>query len=237
MTGHIRRRGAHSWELKFDAGSDPLTGKRKTKYRSFRGSKREAQIELARLVVGSAEGTTLDPSKTTLGQFLDRWESWVATQVSRKTLERYSELIRHHVRPHLGAARIQKLRPVNFVELYGRLQEDKPTGAGLAPRTVGHIHRLMHRVMSHAVRWEVIASNPVSAADPPRVEPAEIQILDSDQIKAVLEALRGHVLHPIVVLALATGARRGRPRGRCRRARRNRRSACSGPKPAATECS
>ena len=113
------------------------------------------------------------------------------------------------MRPHLGAARIQKLRPVNFVELYGRLQEDKPTGAGLAPRTVGHIHRLMHRVMSHAVRWEVIASNPVSAADPPRVEPAEIQILDSDQIKAVLEALRGHVLHPIVVLALATGARRG----------------------------
>ena len=56
MTGHIRRRGAHSWELTFDAGSDPLTGKRKTKYRSFRGSKREAQIELARLMSGAPRG-------------------------------------------------------------------------------------------------------------------------------------------------------------------------------------
>jgi integrase len=209
MTGHIRRRGAKSWELKFDAGTDPLTGKRKTKYRSFRGTKREARIELARLVAGTADGTTLDPSKTTLAQFLDRWESWAATQVSRKTLERYVELIRHHVRPHLGAARIQKLRPVNFADLYGKLQEDKPAGAGLAPRTVGHIHRLMHRVMSHAVKWEVIASNPVSAADPPRVERTETQILGSDQIKAVLERLRGHVLYPIVVTGLATGARRG----------------------------
>ena len=209
MTGHIRRRGAKSWELKFDAGADPLTGKRITKYRSFRGSKRDAQIELARLVAGTADGTTLDPSKTTTAQFLDRWESWAATQVSRKTLERYSELIRHHVRPHLGAARIQKLKPINFAELYGKLQLAKPVGAGLSARTIGHVHRLMHRVMSDAVKWEVIASNPVSAADPPRVENSETQILASDQIKAVLAALRGHVLYPIVVLALASGARRG----------------------------
>lgn len=185
------------------------TAHRKTKYRSFRGTKREAQIELARLVAGTADGTAFDPSKTTLAQFLDRWESWAATQVSRKTFERYNELVRHHVRPHLGAARIQKLRPINCAELYGTLQKDKPVGAGLAPRTVGPIHRLMHRVMHHAVKWEVIAGNPVSAADPPRVELTETQILDGDQIKTVLEALCGHVLYPIVVIGLATGARRG----------------------------
>ena len=209
MTGHIRERTPGSWELKFDAPRDPVTGKRKTRYVTVKGSKKAAQQELRRLLTAIDEGRLIDRSKTTLAQFLDRWESWAATQVSGKTLERYSELLRHHVRPHLGAAQIQKLRPVNFAELYGMLQGLKPIGSGLAPRTVGHFHRLMHRIMSHAVKWEVIASNPVSAADPPRVERTEIQILDSGQIKAVLETLRGHVLYPVVVIALATGARRG----------------------------
>lgn len=46
MTGHIRRRGKQSWELKFDAGNDAVTGKRKIRYQSFKGTKREAEIEL-----------------------------------------------------------------------------------------------------------------------------------------------------------------------------------------------
>ena len=44
MTGHIRRRGTGSWELKFDVGADSLTGRRTTKYRSFKGTKRQAAV-------------------------------------------------------------------------------------------------------------------------------------------------------------------------------------------------
>ena len=47
MTGHIRRRGAQSWELKFDAGRDEKTGRRTTQFHSFRGTKKEAQFKLA----------------------------------------------------------------------------------------------------------------------------------------------------------------------------------------------
>jgi hypothetical protein len=180
MSGHIRRRGARSWELKFDLGTDPLTGKRLTRYHSVKGTKREADAELVRLMASADRGEYVDPSKATLADFLDRWESWAATQVSAKTLERYKELAAHHVRPHLGAGRIQKLKPVNFAELYGRLQKPKPEGAGLAPRTVGHVHRLLHRVFGHAVKWGVITSNPVTAADPPRVQATEIEILAPD---------------------------------------------------------
>src|SRR4029077_18302671 len=98
MTGHIRRRGERSWELKFDLGTDPLTGKRLTRYHSVKGTKREAEAELVRLNAGAERGEYIDPSKATLGDFLDRWESWAATQVSAKTLERYRELAAHHVR-------------------------------------------------------------------------------------------------------------------------------------------
>jgi len=129
--------------------------------------------------------------------------------VSAKTLERYKELLTHHVKPHLGTRSIQKLRTVDLAERYGRLQSPKPHGAGLAPRTVGHVHRLLHRVLGHAVKWAIIGNNPVTAAEPPRVQRTEIEILAPDQIKSVLDALRGRPLYPIVVIGLATGMRRG----------------------------
>jgi integrase len=210
MTGHIRRRGEKSWELKFDLGTDPATGKRLTRYHSFKGTKREAEAELTRLKAGADKGEYVDPSKATLADFLDRWETWAATQVSAKTLERYKELAKHHVRPHLGAAKVQKLRAINFAELYGKLQKPKANGgAGLAARTVGHVHRLMHRVLGHAVKWGVILSNPVASAEPPRVQRIEIEILAPDQVRTVLKALRDSALYPIAVVGLATGMRRG----------------------------
>jgi hypothetical protein len=56
MTGHVRRRGERSWELKFDVGVDGK-GQRKTRYASFRGTKRDAEIELAKLIAAADAGT------------------------------------------------------------------------------------------------------------------------------------------------------------------------------------
>src|SRR5689334_1006378 len=122
MSGHVRRRGAKSWELKFDLGRDPLTGKRQVRYHSFKGTKRQAEVELAKLIAAHSKGEYVDPSRTTVAEFLDRWErDWAAVNVSPKTLERYSELLRNHVRPHVGGTAVQKLQPVHLSELYGKL--------------------------------------------------------------------------------------------------------------------
>ena len=111
-SGHIRRRGKRSWEIKFDLGRDPATGKRKTQYRSFKGTKREAQAELMRLLNQANEGSYVDPTKTTVAEFLDRWErDWASANVSPKTLERYCGLIHQQIKPHLGQMCIQQLRP------------------------------------------------------------------------------------------------------------------------------
>lgn len=44
--GHIRPQGEGSWEIKFDLGRNPLTGRRTTKYVTFRGTKRKAQEDV-----------------------------------------------------------------------------------------------------------------------------------------------------------------------------------------------
>ena len=63
MKGHIRQRGKNSFELKFDAGRDPATGKRKIQYARFKGTKREAQIKLAALIASVGAGSYVEPSQ------------------------------------------------------------------------------------------------------------------------------------------------------------------------------
>jgi integrase len=205
MTGHVRRRGTRSWELKFDVGVD-AAGRRKTRYASFKGTKRDAEIELAKLIAAASKGEQVDPSKITVSEFLGRWErDWATANVGPKTLERYSELLRLHVKPRIGATRVQKLRPVHLTELYGVLQRE----AGLAPRTIGHVHRLMHRALGIAVDWDLLANNPAGRVSPPRVDQEEIIILNAAQIKAILKKAIGRPIYQIGALALATGMRRG----------------------------
>jgi integrase len=211
MTGHVRRRGKSSWELKFDLGTDPLTGKRLTRYHSFKGTKRDAQTEMTRLMAAADAGNYIDPSKATLAEYLDRWEhDWAIANVGPKTIERYRELLKNHVRPHIGAVRLQKLRPVNLSELYAKLlREGRGSGQGLSARTVGHVHRVLHKALVVAAEWGLIQQNAADVAKPPPATPVEIGILTEDQVGQVLRALRGRSLYPIAALALATGMRRG----------------------------
>jgi len=83
MKGHIRERGKRSFELKFDAGRDPATGERKIQYVSFKGSKREAQVKLATLIASVGQGAYVEPSKTTVADFVRaRVEQWEAAGIS-----------------------------------------------------------------------------------------------------------------------------------------------------------
>ena len=59
MKGHIRERSPGHWAIVID-GVDPQ-GKRRRKWRSFVGGKREAQIECARLISQKQNGADIIP--------------------------------------------------------------------------------------------------------------------------------------------------------------------------------
>jgi integrase len=211
MSGHIRRRGERSWEIKFDTGRDPPTGKRSIRYESFKGTKREAQAKLTELLSASARGVLVDPTKETLAEFIERWgRDWASINTSAKTSERYRQLLKLHVVPHIGAVLVQKLRATHLNELYAKLlRAGGHEGRPLAPRTVGHVHRVLHRALGHAVTWGIAATNVAALISPPPVPDSEIAILTEDQVRTLLRHLQGRTLRPIVSFLLGTGARRG----------------------------
>jgi len=106
--------------------------------------------------------------------------------------------------------RIQKLRAVDLNELYATLLRSGGHGdRPLSARTVGHVHRVLHRALGHAATWGVVAQNVAALVSPPRVTSTEIEVLTEQQIGKLLDYVRGRTLRPIIALALATGARRG----------------------------
>jgi integrase len=100
--------------------------------------------------------------------------------------------------------KLPKLRPENIEQWHAALLAN-----GLSARTVGHAHRVLSLVLKRAIENGTLARNVAAIRKPPAVQADEVNILTPDQIAVVLDSLRGHSLHPIVRLALATGARRG----------------------------
>jgi hypothetical protein len=61
-------------------------------------------------------------SDATLGAFLENWlTGFMVRQVAPKTFERYGELLRLHVIPHIGQTRLQDVTGVAIDTLYTKL--------------------------------------------------------------------------------------------------------------------
>jgi len=211
MRGHLRQRGKGTWELKFDLGRDPLTGKRITKYRNYKGTKREAQRELNRLLSEADSGQFVDPGKVTLGEYMRQWLDHAETIVSAKTLERYREIVRCHIAPRIGAVQLARLKPMHLQTFYADLlREGRRDGkGGLSARSVNHVHRLLSNALKQAVKWEMLPRNPASAVEAPTPDHHEVEILDDAQVAALLKTLEGTRHHTPVLVAVTTGLRRG----------------------------
>jgi integrase len=210
MKGHLRERTPGHWAIILDL-PDPATGKRRRKWHSFAGNKRQAQIECARLISDMKGGTYLEPSKTTFAQFLEHWLDHVKSQISPRSHERYCEIVRKNIIPALGAIFLSKLRPAQISAFYSKaLAGGRRDGkGGLAPTTVVYMHRLIKQALGQAVRWELLTRNVADAVDPPKVERGSLSTYDMAQTVKLLDELRGSRLRLPVLLGVMCGLRRG----------------------------
>jgi integrase len=209
MKGHLKERSPGRWAIVLDLKDE--AGKRKRKWHSFEGTKREAQIERARLIAELTGGAYVEPARTTLAAFLDRWLDHVKTQVSPRSYERYCELARKNIAPLLGATPLSKLQPAAISSAYAKaLTSGRRDGTGgLSARSVHHMHRILRQALQQAVRWQILVRNPADLVKPPRVERKKSPTLSAEQAAQLLDALAHSRVYWPTLIALATGMRRG----------------------------
>ncbi|MGX9426945.1 MULTISPECIES: tyrosine-type recombinase/integrase [Bradyrhizobium] len=224
MKGSIRERSPGHWAIILDQPG-PATGKRKRKWHSFRGTKRQAQIECARLISDLSGGTYVEPSKLTVGQWIDQWIEAGAPgrrqkKPSQRSLERYGQLLRTHVKPALGNRLLQKLQATEIDKRYVDMAEAK----AISPRTQHHVHVVLGACLATAHRKGLLLVNPMTRVeqipnpeghiyetDEEMAEPDSDDIgegLTEAELAALVAGFESTTQYPVVVVAAATGARR-----------------------------
>jgi len=196
--GGIRQRADGRWEASLRLAG----GLRRYWYAATR---REVQEQLTAALRDRDRGMPLPGGRQTLAQFLESWLDTVGTPTLRpRTLEGYRVLARLHLLPYLGKKELRKLTPQDLQRVYA-----EKLASGLAPRTVGHCHRFLHRALEDAMRWGLVPRNICDLISPPRVPQMEMRALSPAQCQEFLHAAEGDAFEALYVLALTTGMRQG----------------------------
>ena len=196
------------WEGRVTIGHDPGTGKQIQK--SFTGkTQKEVREKLQAAAVAVNDGTYQEPSKMTLGEWLDVWTKEYLNHVKPRTLESYKCQIENHIRPALGAIKLEALHTPAIQSFYNRLSKERDGKAALSPKSIKIVHGVLHKALQQAVIVGYIRTNPTESCSLPRVIKKELNPLNEQQITAFLNAIQGHKYELLFIVTLFTGMRQG----------------------------
>lgn len=209
--GSVFRRKDGRWAASITVGYDAHGRQRK---RTVYGRTRsEVAQKLASLLSDQREGRVADPSKETVGQFLERWlRDYAANSVRPSTLASYAIVIRRHIIPAIGSLRLRDLQTGHLQRLYReKLEGGRADGkeGGLSGRYVAYMHSILHNALDQAVKEGLLPRNPADAARKPRVRGREIRPLTREEQAVFLRGAKDDELFAAWFLLLATGLRRG----------------------------
>lgn len=202
--GTIRQRPDGRWEGRYSAGRDPGTGKliRKSIYGK---TEKEVSQKLRKIGVEIEDGTYQEPSKMTVAAWLDVWMAEYNNHTAAASVKTYNSHIKNHIKPGLGALKLQKLSIPDVQRFCNDLcqRKEKP----LASKTVNVIHGVLHKALDQAAELGYIRVNPSDRTKLPRIVKPEIKPLDDNDIKSLLAAIEENRFRNIFITALFTGMR------------------------------
>jgi integrase len=196
--GTIRRREDGRWEARIILSN----GQRKSLYAKTR---QEASRLMAEARQAREQGNEELSTRQTVEQYLLYWlETIKQHRIEPSTYVRCRYDVRRHLIPRLGRHQLTKLAAQHLQSFYAQELAD-----GYAPGTVRNMHKTLHSALESAVKLGFVHRNVADMAEPPRGGSQEIVVLTEDQARTLLQTVRGDRLEALIVVALATGMRKG----------------------------
>lgn len=203
MRGHIRKRSKNSWAVVVELPRDPETGKRRQRWVTVRGTKKDAERVLAGLLVEAGSGlANLPSSLLTVERYLHTWLEGSRHTVRNSTLHNYRDAVKAFI-PLIGAIPLSKLSAIDVQKAVADLSTT------LNPNSVRTYLVRLKAALNQAVKWDMLARNPAKGVKLPACPPAEVKVWTEVEASKFLGATTGYRYHVLFWLALHTGMRQG----------------------------
>ena len=225
MAGSIEKRGKNSYRLTVSEGFD-LNGKPMIHRKTIHGTKREAEVELAKFVTEVQNGLIIDGKSLKFSEFTEIWKrDYGSKELAPSTYKRYCRMLETRLLPYFGHFYINKIKPTDIMKFYDLLEKDtqlvrkkgnngSKTKKPLSGKTILEHHRLLRAMLHKAVYWQLIVANPAERVQPPKARKPKRKSYDDEQTKILLENLEllsseDTKYKVAIILTVFTGVRLG----------------------------
>ena len=225
MAGSIEKRGKNSYRLTVSEGFD-LNGKPMIHRKTVHGTKKDAEVELAKFVTEVQNGLVIDGKSLKFSEFTEIWKrDYGSKELAPSTYKRYCRMLETRLLPYFGHFYINKIKPTDIMKFYDLLEKDtqlvrkkgnngSKTKKPLSGKTILEHHRLLRAMLHRAVYWQLIVSNPAERVQPPRAKKPKRRSYDDEQTKILLENLEKLTVEDTkykvaIILTIFTGVRLG----------------------------
>ena len=225
MAGSIEKRGKNSYRLIVSEGYD-LHGKPLIHRKTVHGTKKEAEVELAKFVTEVQSGLVIDGKALRFSEFVEIWKrDYGSKELAPSTYKRYCRMLETRLLPYFGRFYINKIKPTDIMKFYDLLEKDTQlvrkqgnngakTKKPLSGKTILEHHRLLRAMLHKAVYWQLIVTNPAERVQPPKARKPKRKSYDDEQTKILLENLEQLSIEDTkykvaIILTVFTGVRLG----------------------------
>lgn len=206
--GTIRQRPDGRWEARYTVGRDGGTGKQIQKS-VYGKTQKEVLKKLRQVSVDIENGVYTEPSKLTVGQWLDIWLDEYTGNLKPHTVTAYKSLCNTHLKPTMGAIKLTALSTPVIQKTYNALHKGRGNNQPLSAKTIRNLNGVFHKSMEQAVKIGYIRHNPCNNCTLPKVTRKEITPLDDTAIKRFISACEGEIYKTLYITTLFTGMRQG----------------------------
>lgn len=214
MQGHLEKRGK-TWTIVLE--DERVDNKRNRIYKATGYTRKsDAGAEMKRMIREYDSGLSFDVDNLTVAAYLKEWlEAYGKPKLAQRTYTSYTQMINRHVTPYIGQVPLTDLKPLHLQKLYKQLvsngaRGDKKPG-GLSHSSLVYTHRILHKALDTAVKWQMVIRNVADAVELPSrpVGQESLSVLNEAQVGAMLSAAEPTPHHPALYIAVWTGMRRG----------------------------
>ncbi len=171
----------------------------------YGATRAEVARKLVELTQRVNAGVVMPTRSPTVGEYLDYWLAEVAMPRLRPTtIAKYRTAIERYLRPALGTQKLDQLT-VATVQRFLNTRR----AAGDSVQKLRWIREVLSSALGRAQREELVMRNVAQLTTLPTEQRRRRLAWTAEQSRRFLDAARGDAAHPVFVLALLYGLRRG----------------------------